>query len=82
MKYNQVSLALDMLKKANGIKCVLIEDDTDIEINYFDPNATIDEEIPEMVIAGDYGNIFTDDLKTCNIQDNTITTTKYKITII
>ncbi len=68
--------------KDKTIQCITIDDGEDIEINYFNPNVGIDEEIPEMVIAGDYGTIFVDDLEGAVIQDNTITTKNYKLTII
>jgi hypothetical protein len=82
MKHKQTLKALEMLQKANDIQCNILEDNMDIEIDYFNPNAIIDEEIPEMVIVGVYGNIFTDDLQDCVIEGNTITTKEYKITIV
>jgi hypothetical protein len=81
MKHKQTLKALEMLQRANNIQCITLEDNMDIEIDYFNPNAIIDEEIPEMVIVGVYGNIFTDDLQDCVIEGNTITTKEYKITI-
>jgi hypothetical protein len=82
MNHKQTLKALGMLQKANDIQCNILEDNMDIEIQYFNPNAIIDEEIPEMVIVGVYGNIFTDDLQDCVIEGNTITTKEYKITIV
>lgn len=82
MKHNQTQSVLDLLKNANEIQCNLIEDNMDIEINYFNPNAINDEEIPDMVIVGEYGNIFTDDLVDAVIEGNTILAKEYKITII
>jgi hypothetical protein len=51
-------------------------------MDFFDPNAEIDQEIPELVIAGVYGSVFTDDLSDCIIEGNTITTKQLKITIL
>jgi hypothetical protein len=82
MKHNQTQNVLDLLKNSNEIQCNLIEDNMDIEINYFNSNAINDEEIPDMVIAGEYGNIFTDDLADAVIEGNTIKVKEYKITII
>jgi len=82
MKNKKIEIALDVLKNAKEIQCVTLDDDTDIEMNFFDPNVDTDQEIPELVIGGLYGTIFTDDLLDSVIQDNTITTKQLKITII
>jgi len=82
MKIKQIRKALDLLQTANEIQCLTLEDGEDIEMDFFDPNAEIDQEIPEMVIAGVYGSVFTDDLSDCIIEGNTITTKQLKITIL
>jgi hypothetical protein len=82
MKIKQTHKALNILKQATTIQCITLDDNEDIEMNFFDPNVELDEEIPELVIGGVFGNIFTDDLSDSVIQDNTITTKNYKITII
>lgn len=71
---------LDILKQVNTIQCHTMEDDMDIEVDYFNPDADIDPEIPSIVIAGNYGAVFTDDLETATIEGNTIKTNDYKIT--
>lgn len=81
MKTKHIQKVLDMMKDKT-IQCITIDDGEDIEINYFNPNVEIDEEIPEMVIAGDYGTIFVDDLDEAVIENNTIKTKEYKITIL
>lgn len=78
----QIENAIHLLKQANTIQCITLDDNEDIEMNFFDANVEINEEIPELVIGGVFGNIFTDDLSNSVIQDNTITTNNYKITII
>ena len=82
MKTKQIEIALSVLKNAKEIQCVTLDDNTDIEMNFFDPNVEVDQEIPELVIGGIYGNVFTDDLFDSVLQDNTITTKQLKITII
>ena len=82
MKTKQIEIALSVLKNAKEIPCVTLDDNTDIEMNFFDPNVEVDQEIPELVIGGIYGNVFTDDLFDSVLQDNTITTKQLKITII
>lgn len=82
MKIKQIRRALDTLKKANEIHCLTLEDGEDIEMDFFDPNVEIDPEIPQMVIAGLYGSVFTDDLSDCIIEGNTIQTKHIKITIL
>jgi hypothetical protein len=82
MKTKQIEIALSVLKNAKEIQCVTLDDNTDIEMNFFDPNVDVDQEIPELVIGGLYGNVFTDDLLDSVLQDNTITTKQLKITII
>lgn len=82
MKIKQIRRALDTLQKANEIHCLTLEDGEDIEMDFFDPNVEIDPEIPQMVIAGLYGSVFTDDLSDCIIEGNTIQTKHIKITIL
>lgn len=82
MKIKQIRRALDTLQKANEIHCLTLEDGEDIEMDFFDPNVEIDPEIPQMVIAGVYGSVFTDDLSDCIIEGNTIQTKHIKITIL
>jgi hypothetical protein len=82
MKIKQIRRALDTLQKANEIHCLTLEDGEDIEMDFFDPNVEIDPEIPQMVIAGLYGSVFTDDLSDCIIEGNTIQTKQIKITIL
>ena len=81
MKKKHIQKVLDMMKDKT-IQCITLHDGEDIEINYFNPNVEIDEEIPEMVIAGDYGTIFVDDLDDAVVENNTIKTKEYKITIL
>lgn len=81
MKKKHIQQVLDMMKDKT-IQCITLDDGEDIEINYFNPNVEIDEEIPEMVIAGDYGIIFVDDLGDAVVENNTIKTKEYKITIL
>jgi hypothetical protein len=82
MKTKQIRKALDLLQKANEIHCLTLEDNEDIEMDFFDPHVEIDEEIPQMVIAGTYGSVFTDDLSDCIIENNTIKTKQLQITIL
>lgn len=82
MKIKQIRRALDTLQKANEIHCLTLEDGEDIEMDFFDPKVDIDPEIPQMVIAGLYGSVFTDDLSDCIIENNTIKTKQLQITIL
>lgn len=82
MKIKQIRKALDLLQTAKEIHCLTLEDGEDIELDFFDPNVDIDPEIPEMVIAGLYGSVFTDDLSDCIIENNTIKTKQLQITIL
>lgn len=82
MKTKQIRKALDLLQKAKEIHCLTLEDGEDIEMDFFDPNVDIDREIPQMVIAGLYGSVFTDDLSDCIIENNTIKTKQLQITIL
>lgn len=82
MKIKQIRKAIDILQKANEIHCLTLDDGEDIEMNFFDPNVEIDTEIPELIIGGVYGNVFTDDLSDCTIENNTIQTKDIKITIL
>lgn len=82
MKIKQIRKALDLLQTAKEIHCLTLEDGEDIEMDFFDPKVEIDQEIPEMVIAGLYGCVFTDDLSDCIIEENTIQTKHIKINII
>ena len=82
MKIKQIRKALDLLQTAKEIHCLTLEDNEDIEMDFFDPNVEINEEIPQMVIAGLYGSVFTDDLSDCIIENNTIKTKQLQITIL
>lgn len=82
MKIKQIRKALDLLQTAKEIHCLTLEDGEDIEMDFFDPNVDIDPEIPQMVIAGLYGSVFTDDLSDCIIENNTIKTKQLQITIL
>lgn len=82
MKIKQIRKALDLLQTAKEIHCLTLEDGEDIELDFFDPNVDIDPEIPQMVIAGLYGSVFTDDLSDCIIENNTIKTKQLQITIL
>lgn len=82
MKIKQIRKALDLLQNCKEIHCLTLDDGEDIEMNFFDPNVEIDEEIPELIIGGTFGSVFTDDLEECTINENTIQTKNIKITII
>ena len=79
MKTKKINKVLDVLKKANTIQCFTLEDDMDIMVDYFNPDVICDPEIPEMVIAGELGAVFTDDLEHAIIEDNVIKTKDYLI---
>jgi hypothetical protein len=81
MKIKQIRKALELLKNSKEIHCLTLEDGEDIEMNFFDPDVEIDNEIPELVIGGVYGNLFTEDFSDCIIEGNTIQTKDIKITI-
>ena len=78
----QIQNALNLLKQANTIQCITLDDGEDIEMNLFDPHVEHDQEIAGMVISGTYGTLFTDDFSDCEIENNTIKTKQYQITII
>jgi hypothetical protein len=78
----QIQSILDILKNATTIQCHTLEDDMDIMVDYFNPNVEHDPEIPEMVIAGELGAIFTDDLENAIVENNTIKTRDYLIQLL
>lgn len=78
----QIEKALHILKQANTIQCITLDDGEDIEMDLFDPHVEYDQEIAGMVISGTYGTLFTDDFADCEIENNTIKTKQYQITII
>lgn len=78
----QIEKALEMLKQANTIQCITLDDGEDIEVDLFDPHVEYDQDIAGMVIAGTYGTLFTDDFSDCEIENNTIKTKQYQITIV
>ena len=81
MKTKQIQKILDRIKDKT-IQCHTLDDNEIIEMDYFNPHVEIDSEIPQLVIAGDYGSIFTDDLENAIVENNTIKTKDYLITIL
>lgn len=78
----QIEKALNLLKQANTIQCITLDDKEDIEMDLFDPHVEYDDEIAGLVIAGTYGTLFTDDFADCEIENNTIKTKEHQITIV
>jgi len=82
MKIKQTHKAQNILKQATTIQCITLDDGEDIEMDLFDPHVEYDQEIAGMVISGTYGTLFTDDFADCEIENNTIKTKQYQITIV
>jgi hypothetical protein len=64
-------IVLDTLKEAKQLKCFTLEHGEELQVDYWNPDATNDEGIPDILIACENGTtIFYDDLKDAELTDD------------
>jgi hypothetical protein len=64
-------MVLDTLKKAKQLKCFTLEHGEELQVDYWNPEATNDEGIPDILIACENGTtIFFDELKDAELTDD------------
>lgn len=81
--FNYEQIALNLIKNASQVKCVNVVTGEEIEIDYWNGEASNEEGIPDIVIAGKGATFFYEDLLDGEITDkNEIIMGDYLIELI